>query len=75
MMKTPTPPKLLAQNLRTVMQAAEEYPAFPVSAFRTWIFYLPDGFEKVVVKVGRRVLIDVDAFGRWLDAQRLDRAS
>jgi hypothetical protein len=51
----------------TVKQLPEKYPAFTVNAIRWWIFNKgTNGFDTVVLKVGRRVLIDEVAFIAWL---------
>lgn len=51
----------------TFRQAAERYPAFTVSALR-WLRFNSDtnGFDACVIKIGRRVLLDTEAFERWV---------
>jgi hypothetical protein len=49
-----------------------EWPLFytwpPIGGLRDLIFKNKDGFrDKVVVRCGRRVLIDVEKFHQWLD--------
>jgi hypothetical protein len=42
------------------------------SAFRFWIFNAQqNGFNKVIIRVGRRILIDEDAFFDWLLEQQV----
>ena len=56
--------------LLTVKQFCHEYPAFTHGGVRWLLFHREEnGLERAVVKVGRRVLIDVDAFFRWLNEQ------
>ena len=57
----------LAMRLRTIRQLSEECPAFSESAIRWLVFNAKaKGFESAVFHVGRRVLIDIEAFDRWL---------
>jgi len=55
----------IPQNLPRVLLALTE------SALR-WLRFNGDvnGFNRCVLAVGRTLLIDVDAFERWLDAHR-----
>jgi hypothetical protein len=64
------------QNLRTVKQIAEASPAFSEASLR-WLIFNADsnGFSEVLVKVGRRVLIDVRRLDEWLEKNRLRPAS
>lgn len=67
----------MARNLKAVPQAVEGTP-FTQSQMRWWIFNerhngLAD--HGVVVRIGRRVYIDMDAFGRWIDAQQVQGAA
>ena len=59
------------QNLRTVKQIAESNPAFTEASLR-WLIYKSDqnGIDEVLVRVGRRVLFDMDRFNDWLERQR-----
>lgn len=34
---------------------------------RNWLFTKPEGFEKVVRRIGRKILIDEHQFFAWLD--------
>lgn len=60
------------KQLRTVKQlAAESGGVFTQGALRWMLFNSErNGLESAVVRVGRRVLVDADAFGRWLECQR-----
>jgi hypothetical protein len=57
-------------TLLTVKQFCQQHPAFTQGSMR-WLLFnrQTNGLEPAVLKVGRRVLIDVDAFFRWLDEQ------
>lgn len=46
------------------------HPWPPLGGLRHLIFFAKDnGFERVIRRVGRRVLIDENAFFEWIDAQ------
>lgn len=62
------------RNLRTVRQIAEcAAPIITEGKLRWWIFHADDnGFRSVIVRIGGRIYIDVDAFNRWLFKQRDD---
>jgi hypothetical protein len=55
----------------TFRQTAERYPAFTEAALR-WLRFngYDNGFDKCVIKLGRRVLIDAGEFERWLERHR-----
>jgi hypothetical protein len=58
------------RRLRTVHQFCSENPAFTPGGLRWLLFHRnTNGLAQAVVKCGRCVLIDVDAFFTWLDAQ------
>ncbi len=42
----------------------------PERQLRYLTFTLPPGFESCVVRIGKRVLIDEEAFFRWVDQQQ-----
>jgi len=69
-------PGRLAQGKRylTFRQAAQEYPAFSVVALR-WLRVngATTGFDKCVISVGHKVVLDTVAFEEWLDEQRASR--
>ena len=66
-------------NLRTVRQIVEasreasggQQPAITEGGLR-WLIFRADqnGLDEAIVRVGRRVLIDVEAFNRWLERGR-----
>ncbi len=59
-------PGLLAR-LRTVEQLAAECPALSVRTLRYWISRADElGLGRAVLRVGRKVLVDVEQFERWL---------
>ena len=64
--------KLNADQLLTVKQLAEKSPAFSEASIRWKILQAEkNGLDRALVKVGRRILIDVVEFERWLESQRL----
>lgn len=55
----------------TVAQTAEKYPCFTVAGLRWQLFNrVTTGFDRCVVRAGRRVLIDEAEFVAWLRDQR-----
>lgn len=60
----------LPRTLRTVQQFCQEHPAFTLGGMRWLLFHRQNnGLDRAIVRVGRRVLIDVDKFFEWVDAQ------
>ena len=60
------------ENLVTVKQLSASSPAFSEASIRWMIFCAErNGLDRALVKVGRRILIDVPEFERWLECQRL----
>ena len=60
------------KNLVTVKQLAEASPAFTEASVRWMIFNAEtNGLDQALVKRGRRVLVDVTEFERWLEGQRV----
>lgn len=58
------------RNLRTVKQVAQTFPAFSVGALRWMIFTSKSlGLTGAIFRVGKRVLIDVEAFECWIQEQ------
>ncbi len=71
------------KRLATVRQVSQAYPVFSASAIRDLIFKAEDRLTSrgdvipgnglaaagAIVRVGRRVLIDLDAFEDWLDSR------
>ncbi len=61
----------ISKRLATVKQTAEIYPAFSTSSIRWLIFNgSQNGFIQCVRKIGVKVLIDLDTFETWVDAQK-----
>lgn len=56
------------KSFLTVKQVPGKYPAFKESSIR-WAIFNKDtnGFNKVIRKVGRKVLIDEEAFVQWIE--------
>lgn len=67
----------MKRNLKTVPQFAADT-VFTVGQIRFWVFDAPNnGLEKAggVVRIQRRVYIDVDGFDRWIEAQQPQRVA
>ena len=63
----------MARNLKTVAAFSSGSP-FTEAQVRWWVFNEAQNGMKahgVVVRIGRRVYIDVDAFDRWIDSQQV----
>jgi hypothetical protein len=61
-------------SLLTVRQFAEKHPAFTVGGLRFYIFMAQsNGFEKALVRLGRRVLLDEAKVFQWIDSQQRKR--
>jgi hypothetical protein len=61
---------LLRPTFLTVKQFCQRYPAFSHGGMRWLLFHRKEnGLEHAVLKVGRKVLIDVDQFFVWLAQQ------
>jgi hypothetical protein len=56
-----------AKSFLTVKQVPERYPAFTVGSLR-WAITNKDrnGFSSAMCKVGKRILIDEEAFVAWI---------
>ena len=55
------------RELVTVLQFVKLYPAFTQGGLRWMIFNAKsNGLNKAILKLGRRVLIDVPAFFEWI---------
>jgi hypothetical protein len=67
----------VSQDLRSVRQLADELKptgGFTESSLRWLIFNgQSNGFDACLVRVGRKVFIDRQRFGQWLEAQRTQR--
>ena len=63
-----------SQDLRSVRQLAKELRptgAFTEASLRWLIFNrTSNGFDSCLVRVGRKVLIDRQRFGEWLEVRR-----
>lgn len=71
------------RRVATVAQAAALYPVFTQAALRDLIFKAADRFNSrgdripgnglaeagAIIRIGRKVLIDLDAFEAWLDSR------
>lgn len=67
----------MKRNLQSVAQFCAEGP-FTENQIRWWIFNAASNGlagAEALVRVGRRVYIDVDGFERWLTAQNAERAA
>lgn len=63
----------MARNLKRVPQFLRERPEFTPGQVRWWIFHeQSNGMARmsVIVRIGRAVWIDVDAFDRWVESQQ-----
>ena len=59
------------RRLLTVKEFSRQNPAFTEGSLRWLLFHRKDnGLECAVIKVGRRVLLDVDQFFCWLANQQ-----
>ena len=59
------------ENLRTVRQIAESSPVFSEASLRWLIFNAKqNGLEPALIRVNRRVLIDLECFNEWLEERR-----
>lgn len=71
------------RRVATVAQAADAYPAFSQAALRDLIFKSEDRFNSkgdrikgnglaeagAIIRIGRKVLLDLDAFDAWLGSR------
>ncbi|MCX7111776.1 MAG: hypothetical protein NTX45_16940 [Proteobacteria bacterium] len=68
----------MTRNLLTIKQFSDRHKAFSQAAIRNYIFKaapvitnkatIPgNGFDACMVRIGRKILIDEDAFFSWLD--------
>ncbi len=65
------------RTLRTIRQFAENHQAFPETTLRDFVYKSKsrkgkraNGFARVVVRAGARVLIDEEKFFLWLDRKQ-----
>lgn len=60
----------MLSNFLTVKQFAQKYPAFSEASLRYNIFHEEkNGFDKAIKRVGKKILIDEEAFLNWIEAQ------
>tara|TARA_B100001750_G_C15433593_1_gene559636 strand:- start:578 stop:772 length:195 start_codon:yes stop_codon:yes gene_type:complete len=58
------------RTLLTVRQFSQKHPAFPEGGLRFLIFNAEkNGFSACIRRMGRKVLIDEEAFFDWIDGQ------
>jgi len=69
-------PEVDFRNLRSVRQLAEDSRGTFTEASIRWAIFnaASNGFDAVLVRVGRRVLIDLDKFNTWLAQQQKQAA-
>ncbi len=59
-------------DILTINQMVDAYPAFPEATLRWWIFNAArNGFEKCIIRIGGRIYIDRQTFIGWLDEHRM----
>ena len=59
-------------NLKTIRQFVADYPAFTLGGLRSYIFFEENNGLKesgAIKRIGRKILIDADAFFKWVDTQ------
>ena len=62
-------------DLRTIKQLAQENPAFTEASLRWLVFNArQNGLDAAIIRVGRRVLIDLQKLDAWLEARREARS-
>lgn len=58
----------MKRNLKTVAQICEGTP-FTENTVRWWVFHSQsNGLAHALIRIGRRVYIDADAFDAWIDS-------
>lgn len=66
---------LNTNNLIYAVDIPKTYSFITLGMLRKLIFHAEyNGFNKVIVRIGRRVLIDIDAFFEWLKEKNPDWA-
>lgn len=59
------------ESLSSIRQISRKNPNFSEGALRWWVFNCKRfGFEKCVVRIGRRVYIDEREFSIWIEQQQ-----
>ena len=57
-------------NLLTVKQFSQKYPAFSEASLRYHIFHEnQNGLSKAIVRIGRKILIKEETFFDWVENQ------
>ena len=61
-----------AKRLATAKKIPEIYPGIFTESSIRWLIFneKTNGFKHCVRRIGRKVLIDLDAFEDWIDSQR-----
>ena len=60
------------KNYLTVKQMAAKHPVFSEASLRYHIFNeRRNGLDKALIRVGKKILINEDAFWDWLENQRM----
>jgi hypothetical protein len=62
-------------NLMSVKLFCENYPVFSTGSIRSYIFFSnSNGMDenKVIKRIGKKILIDVEAFFRWIDIKTME---
>jgi len=57
-------------NVKTIRQLVKEYPIFSESSIRNMLHKNMNNIQKVVIRIGRRILIDADLFESWIKEQK-----
>lgn len=59
------------EDILTVEQLAEEFPAFREKTIRWWIYQgKTNDFEACLIRIGSRIYIDRQKFIEWLESRR-----
>lgn len=56
------------KNYLTVKQCAEKHPAFTTGCLRWLIFNNEDFAKKVIKRLGKKILIDEEALGKYIES-------
>lgn len=60
------------EDLLTIAQLVDAYPAFPEATIRWWIFNAErNDFNVCLIRIGGRVYIDRQKFTEWIDTHRV----
>lgn len=61
-------------RFKSIKQVAASGSGFSEAGLRWLVFNAKsNGLAKAIIRIGRKVLIDVDAFTAWLETHRSDR--